>query len=250
VGEAQPARLVAQAPWGCGVTEALGIGFGAGLGAALLTGLVFGAGPCNITCLPYLGPVLLSQAGGVRRGLATVLPFSLGRLTGYALLGGVAGYAGERATRWIEQGPAAWLLGGAAVLLGLLLIRRAGRAPTCTAPTTGVQPVTFGAPPRGAKQPLGLFGLGLGMACNPCVPLASVLAVSAAGADPWLGLALGLAFGLGAVLVPTLLFGLLVAHFGAQVREQLAEWRSALERTAGGLLIAMGTLTAMGWIQP
>ena len=34
-------------------------------GAALLLGLSFGAGPCNIACLPYLGPVFLSRGGGL-----------------------------------------------------------------------------------------------------------------------------------------------------------------------------------------
>lgn len=34
-----------------------------GFGAAFLMGLVFGAGPCTITCLPYLGPVFLAGEG-------------------------------------------------------------------------------------------------------------------------------------------------------------------------------------------
>ncbi len=32
-----------------------------GFSAAMIMGLAFGAGPCNITCLPYLGPVFLGQ---------------------------------------------------------------------------------------------------------------------------------------------------------------------------------------------
>ena len=53
-------------------------------GAALLLGLGFGAGPCNIACLPFLGPVFVASGGGVRRAWRVLLPFSLGRLTGYA----------------------------------------------------------------------------------------------------------------------------------------------------------------------
>jgi cytochrome c biogenesis protein CcdA len=222
--------------------------------AVLLAGLLFGAGPCNITCLPYLGPVFLAQQGGWRQSAATVLPFSLGRLSGYSLLGLAAGYAGLSTTQWLEQGPAAWLLGGAALLLGANMFRRAGKAGGCTvsAASGDEQPLRFAArerPPR-RVMPLGLYGLGLGMAFNPCVPLGSVLAVAAATADPVHGLELGLAFGLGAVAVPALLFSVVVAHFGAQVRLHLQRWRQALERGAGVLLMLLGLLTVLGWLAP
>ncbi len=224
-------------------------------GAALLAGLVFGAGPCNITCLPYLGPVFLAQEGGWRRSLSTVVPFSLGRLIGYSLLGTVAGYAGQAATEWLEQGPASWLLGGAAVVLGITLFRRAGKGAVCSSDKTPAIEQTIRVDRPGGRTlrrtlPLGLFGLGLGMAFNPCVPLGSVLAVSAASADPLHGLELGLAFGLGAVAIPTLLFSVVVAHFGAQVRYHLQRQRRALEQAAGGILVMMGAFTMVGWVQP
>ncbi len=230
--------------------EAQAISFG----AVLLAGLVFGAGPCNITCLPYLGPVFLAQEGGWRRSAATVLPFSAGRLFGYSLLGAVAGYAGQAATDWLEQGPAAWLLGGAAVLLGLSVISRAGKGAGCSrsaaVPVEQSVRIEAAVPSSRRAMPLGLFGLGAGMAFNPCMPLGSVLAVAAAAADPLLGLGLGFAFGTGAVIIPALLFSMVVAHFGAQVRAHLQRWRQSLERAAGGLLIMMGMLTAVGWVQP
>jgi cytochrome c biogenesis protein CcdA len=222
--------------------------------AVLLAGLVFGAGPCNITCLPYLGPVFLAQDSGWRRSIATVLPFSLGRLAGYTLLGTVAGYAGHTATQWLEQGPASWILGGAAVLLGLSVIRRAGNKPSCSSSRAAPAEQTISIKPE--KQhprrtmPLGLFGLGLGMAFNPCVPLGTVLTVAAATANPLLGLELGLAFGIGAVVIPSLLFSVVVAHFGSQVRLHLQRWQLSLERGAGSLLVMMGMLTAIGWVQP
>lgn len=224
-----------------------------GFGATLLTGLLFGAGPCNITCLPYLGPIFLAQEGGLRRSLAIVLPFSLGRLAGYAMLGAAAGYAGKTATEWLEQGPASWLLGAAAVGLGLMLFRRAGRQVGCAVvkDVPAEQRVTLDTRARRDRpMPLGLFAMGAGMALNPCLPLATVLAVAAASAQPLQGLGLGLAFGLGAVVIPTLLFGVVVAHFGEQVRHHLGHWRSTLERAAGGMLVMMGMMTLLGWVQP
>lgn len=224
-------------------------------GAVLIAGFVFGAGPCNVTCLPYLGPVFLAQDGGWRRSVATVVPFSLGRLVGYTLLGTVAAYAGKTATEWLEQGPASWILGAAAVILGLVVIRRAGKEPSCS--TKGPQPAAEQTVEIDALKseptkvmPFGLFGLGLGMAFNPCVPLGSVLTVAAATSDPMLGMELGFAFGIGAVIIPAFLFSVVVAHFGAQVRLHLQRWRKSLERGAGSLLVMMGLLTAVGWVQP
>lgn len=220
-------------------------------GAALLMGLVFGAGPCSITCLPYLGPVFLTQEAGWRRTFGVILPFSLGRLAGYTALGTIAGYAGYTATSWFKDGPAGILLGIATVILGIILLRRTGKGKSCSTKVSGEQIVAV--PGRTAKQklmPFSLFGLGLGMALNPCVPLGTVLTVAAAGADPLLGAELGLAFGLGAVVVPALVFGLLVAHFGLQVRQALMQWRGKLEAGAGGMLIVLGSVTALGWVQP
>lgn len=220
-------------------------------GAALLMGLVFGAGPCTVTCLPYLGPVFLSQDGGWRRTLRVVLPFSAGRLVGYTLLGTAAGYAGFAATNWFKEGPAGILLGIATAILGVLLLRRAGKGKGCAVNTPVEQKVALPGRSNPRKlMPLGLFGLGLGMALNPCVPLGTVLTVAAASADPLLGAELGLAFGMGAVVIPALIFATVVAHFGLQVRSALAQWRGRLEAGAGGLLIVLGSVIALGWVQP
>lgn len=221
--------------------------------AVLLMGLAFGAGPCNISCLPYLGPVFLSGDG---RGNFTrkVLPFSLGRLTSYSLLGAVAGGVGYAATQWFKGGAAGILLGLVTMLIGLLLIRRS-RQPkkACHAPQTGVQriePRDLLQKRRSDAMPLGLFFMGMGMALNPCIPLGTVLTVAAAGAAWQDGLWLGFGFGLGAVAIPTLIFGVAVAHFGEQIRRHLLQWRERVEQLAGGLLMMLGAMTAMGWVTP
>ncbi len=219
-----------------------------GFSAVLLMGLVFGAGPCNVSCLPYLGPVFL----GSERPWRLVVPFSLGRMVGYAALAATAGALGRVATGWLDEGPAAWLLGGATGALGLMILVRAGRrlASACgtVAPRSEVG-VDFPGP---AKRPLGpgVFALGIGMALNPCVPLGTVLLAAAASGSAFSGLSLGVGFGLGAVAIPAIVFGLLVARIGSQVREHLMRWRRTLEQGAGTLLIVLGTMTGLGWVQP
>lgn len=216
-----------------------------GLPAALAMGLAFGAGPCNIACLPYLGPVFTAagrEAGGGRR---VMVPFSLGRLTGYTLLGLAAGGTGRALVERLEASPVHALLGAATVLVGLALLwRRAPGRTACAARPDGPGQ-RRGAPAyRG-----GLFLMGAGMALNPCLPLATLLLAAAATGGPWTGAALGAAFGAGAVVVPALVFGLGVAHLGAQIRAHLGSPRR-LERISALLLIGLGTATAMGWVTP
>jgi thiol:disulfide interchange protein DsbD len=57
-------------------------------------GLVFGMGPCTITCLPFLGPVFLAKSGGIAQSWKIILPFSMGRLASYTTLGILSGMAG------------------------------------------------------------------------------------------------------------------------------------------------------------
>jgi len=217
-----------------------------GFGAAALLGLAFGAGPCNIACLPYLGPVLLAGRGGARNGWQVLLPFSLGRLSGYALLGLAAGLAGELASRQLEHPAVRWVLGGATVLVALALwLRREGDA--CR--SNGAVRVQ---PPRQEKKllPGGLFLMGAAMALNPCAPLTTVMLAAAATASGAAGLSLGFGFGLGAVVVPALVFGLGVAHLGEELKRNLAGWRPGIERASVFLLALMGVGTAMGWTTP
>lgn len=214
--------------------------------AALMMGLVFGAGPCNITCLPYLGPVFLGSEGG--RPWRVVVSFSFGRLAGYSTLGAVAGGLGYAATSWLDNGAAGAVLGLATVLAGLLLLSR--RSPACGLSVSGDAQPLRQATGRPRGMPFTLFAMGAGMALNPCVPLGTVLLAAAATAKPVVGASLGFGFGIGAVLIPGALFGLLVAHFGTQVRVHLSRWEGRLQAGAGGLLVALGTFTIFGWIQP
>lgn len=221
-------------------------------GAALLLGLGFGAGPCNIACLPFLGPVFVAGGGGVRQAWRVLLPFSLGRLTGYVGVGLVAGLAGGIAQGWLESPLVRWVLGGATLLVAAsLLLRR--RASACSAPAmpAGEQPLRrLEARPARTLLPGGLFFMGAGMALNPCAPLGTVMLAAAATASAPAGLSLGLGFGLGAVVVPALVFGLGVAHLGQELNAHLSRWSGSLTGVSAGMLALMGVGTALGWIAP
>ena len=214
-----------------------------GIPMALSLGLMYGLGPCLVSCLPYLAPVFLARDFGLRRSWRVVLPLSLGRLAGYAGMGLAAGLLGST----IKDGAAAptlrLLVGSAAVMIGVALL---WRRPVCAtaggcgqAGTSPLRRFDPGAEPR-PLLPGGLVLMGRSMAITPCAPLGVVLFSAAAAGNPIDGALLGLAFGLGAIVVPSLVFGIGAAYLGERLREQLAHWRPAMERLAAGLLIFVG----------
>jgi sulfite exporter TauE/SafE len=209
-----------------------------GLPMALALGLAYGLGPCLISCLPYLGPVFLARDFSLRRSWRVVLPLSLGRLLGYGGFGLLAGLAGNVMKDGAAAPAVRLVVGAAAVMIGLALL---WRRPACAAAvdTVGAARPLVRSEPR-PLLPGGLFLMGLGMALTPCAPLGVVLFSAAAGASAAYGLALGLAFGLGAIVVPGLVYGIGAAYLGARLRAELNDWRPALERLAAGLLILVG----------
>jgi len=158
-------------------------------------GLSFGVGPCNITCLPYLGPVFITEGRRWQRvGL-----FSAGRLSGYTLLGTAAGFFGQALEQFFAAAWGTLLLGIATLLMGVALWRKV-RVTTChVAAHSETQPVSFipaqSTPHRGNGS---LFLMGLGLALNPCTPLSALLLAATATQSALTGGSLGL----GAVLVP------------------------------------------------
>jgi len=215
-----------------------------GLPMALLLGLVYGMGPCLVSCLPYLGPVFLARDFNWRRSWRVVLPLSLGRLSGYSLFGALAGWAGDYINDSTVASPVLHLVIGAATLmvgLALLWQRQSACAGAAKPNADGVPMRRFDV--RTEPRPLlpgGLFLMGVGMALTPCGPLGIVLFSAAASGHALSGWLLGCGFGLGAIVVPSVVYGLGIAYFGARLREQLGPWRARIETLSAGLLILVG----------
>lgn len=212
--------------------------------AALALGMVFGMGPCLVSCLPYLGPVLLNNDGGVRRAWQLWLPLAGGRLLAYASLGAAAGWLGQTVARADLDPSVRLAVGWATVLMGVALWWQARRrhASACTRPpaaTAVVQWVPRREPPR-PLLPGGLFLMGVGLALNLCAPLGMVLVSAAATQDAWQGVTLSLGFGLGALLVPTLVYVVGLAYVGTQLRQHLGRWLPWIEHASAALLLLSG----------
>lgn len=216
-----------------------------GLPMAFALGLVYGLGPCLVSCLPYLGPVFLARDFSWRRSWRVVVPLSLGRLDGYSAFGALAGWVGQYAKEGMAVSSSLHLLIGAAgLMVGISLLRR-GR-PSCAlaaagAPGEAVPLRRFDVGQQARPLlPGGLFLMGVGMALTPCGPLGVVLFSAAASGGAGSGLLLGGGFGLGAIVVPSLVYGLGVSYFGRRLREQLGPWLPRIEWLSAGLLIMVG----------
>jgi len=213
---------------------------------AVALGLIFGLGPCNLSCLPYLGPVFFAREGGVRNSWRTIVPFSLGRMSGYSMLGLLSGLLGQVMQENLDASWVRMFLGGATIMVGvgLLFLTTKKQHKHCNISSTPGFFKRFGNKLRLKNLlPGGLFFMGVGMALNPCAPLGTIMLASSATASAILGLSLGFGFGFGAILMPAVIFGVGVAYFGEQIRLHLREWRVVLEKTSAVLLVLMGMST-------
>jgi len=207
---------------------------------AMLLGLVFGMGSCTIACLPYLGPVFIASEGGVSRSWRIMLPFSLGRLTSYAVLAGAAGFSGQYLGNGVAGQELRWVMGAAALLVGVAMLLRRPGTQICAHGNEATLVRDARTESARTMMPGGLFLLGAGMAMSPCAPLGSVIFSAAASASAWQGLWLGLGFGLGAIVLPTIFYGIGFAWFGSRLRELLSNSHKHIVRLSAGLLMATG----------
>ncbi len=219
---------------------------GAPMAAAL--GFAYGMGPCLVSCAPFLAPVFLASDGGMRQSWRILLPLSLGRLVAYSSLGAVAGAFGYY-IKGMATSPAIHLLIGSAVLMmGIaLLLRKPATTCAAGAPSGSAPLRRMDVPARRALLPGGLFLMGVAMALSPCAPLGLVLFSAAMSGDMWAGAALGLSFGMGAIVVPVVVYGTVVAYMSSRLRERLQEWRPRIERLSALLLVAVGIGNLARW---
>ncbi len=233
-------------------------GLAALLGAMLLAGLAGGATHCAGMC----GPFVMTQAaaasdraasGGVLRRLAgaALLPYQLGRATGYAALGAVAGGSAGALAHVATPRLLAVPLGLAAAVM---LVQGLGRLPAAARwHLPHLRPV-FRLPTAlqrqvgrliGSEGAARRFALGLLLAFLPCGLLYAALAGAAASGSALAGGLAMAAFALGTVPALTGV-ALLGRFFGRRFGPRLATVSGIALALNAGLLAAMAARTAFG----
>ncbi|MGE0803286.1 MAG: sulfite exporter TauE/SafE family protein [Lautropia sp.] len=165
--------------------------------------------------------------------------FQGGRVTGYAMLGLLAGAVGQQwlaVAAWQGLFESAWAALNAALLIGGIAMLLSGREPTWLARL----PARAGraAPPRAGSRAIAAWRRGAAWALLPCGTLYSALALALLAGTPLGAAAVMLAFGLGTSA------GLAAAHAG---------WDTIARRfgAAGayriqGLLLAVAAAVGLG----
>jgi len=200
-----------------------------------LTGLVLGYGPCLLSCGPFLVPYISATQSGPGQGLKIYLVFSLTRIFVYAVFGILAGLLGQWVIQNFFEGP--WLkwifigFGIFLILLGTLLLVQKLPAKGCC-PSWAVKHVGSGV------RPAVIFSLII--ALSPCLPLWGVLGYIALISDTWFkGFLYMLAFGLGTVLSPMIIF-CAAAGWLAAFSRRFEFWFMILRVLCCGILIFLG----------
>ncbi len=207
------------------------------LAASLATGFTVGLGHCTVMCGPVVGSLALAVHGagaGARSRLEGQLAYHAGRLTTYALLGGLLGATGAFVN---VAGRLAGVADAVAVGAGVLLVFVGVSAAGLSAGLRRAEARLSGGLRRLVQAlvvegggPSRLFPVGLVLGVLPCGASWTAFLAAAGTGSLAGGLLLALAFGLG-TLPPLLLVGALSAAMGARLR-------GALHR-AGGVLVAL-----------
>ncbi|MFM2407773.1 MAG: hypothetical protein RL358_515 [Pseudomonadota bacterium] len=194
--------------------------------AIWLLGVSLGLTACTATCLPFMGTWILGRGGSQLQALRDTALFVTGRILAYSILGGIAGGAGLWLAQAMRSGLGNVMIGVVSIAAGLWLLRSGKSHAPC-----GVARSAGGSPP---------LLLGFSLSLTPCAPLASLLAVCAAAGSIKMGMANGVAFGLGAALTPLLVLLPLISLFGKNLRDN-REWITRWIRWgAAAVLIILG----------
>ncbi len=161
------------------------------------SGLVFGSGPCVISCGPVLLSYLAANGKDYRRSLGGYALFSLGRLIAYCLLGLGIFFLGRFALeRVMEQYSRFVLAGGGGFVVVMGILTAAGR---------NVESKTFNFCRRALleRDAKSITAMGVIVGLVPCAPLLAVAAYMGLASREWpMVLVYSLAFGLGTFISP------------------------------------------------
>lgn len=171
----------------------------------LTIGITMAFGPCLFFCTP----IVFSYIGGTQdswqKGFKSVLIFSLSRAFTCALLGTLAGFFGKILTITLNKyGLIIYIIGGMFISLSGILILL-GKNPNLHLCQT-IRKHTIENNIRSSI----ILGIIIGLL--PCAPLLGILVyISLLSKDLWQGALLGFSFGVGTMISPLIIFGVLAS---------------------------------------
>ena len=190
-----------------------------------LLGLLYGTTVCSLTCLPYLGPYLLSTGRGFTDGVKSSLLFLSGKLICYMFIGGLSAYLGSVLT--LDKNMSAkWIMGIAIIAFGLS-IPFVSRGECCN-----------------KRQVMGknisLFLLGISTSLIPCPPLVTMFLLAAKNGSVFLGVSYGIIYGLGLILSPIIIAGGGITVISKTIKTEVKGFVPYLQGISVVMIVIMG----------
>ena len=173
----------------------------------LLYGLVF----CTSACLPYIASYIAGIGAGFRKGVIVTLIYNSGRITAYALIGGLVGaFSGvfrlfvSEATMSPFQEYSSYAFSIVTIAIGVSIILKNRSPSSCECKVEGNENLEV---KKHARFDVRAFSLGLTRGLIICPPLVMLLLYSVPFAAPFDTFAVAVLFGLGTAVSPLLLLG-------------------------------------------
>jgi thiol:disulfide interchange protein DsbD len=178
---------------------------------ALAVGLLYGLVFCTSTCLPYIASYIAGIGAGFRKGAMVTLIFNSGRVTAYALIGGLVGlFSGvfgflvnEKSIAPFQQ-YSSYAFGIVTIVIGISILFKS-RSPSCNCSPEKTK--NLGVMKTSGRFDVRAFSLGLSRGLILCPPLVMLLVYSVPFTAPIDSLVVAVLFGLGTTLSPLLLLG-------------------------------------------
>lgn len=195
-----------------------------------LLGLSYGMTACMLSCMPFLTPIL-TRANTTAGAVKTVFAFSAGRVVSYTFLALLAFYFGSLIKTFFQGNSLiSSLLGFATLSLGLLMVKQS-RTPKKQCKKSKME-----------LADKNVFVIGVLMALNPCLPLLSLITLSAATTSYFSAASFGVMFGIGAVAFSFLFYGFFLSTLITGLLKEFKKYAKAIELLSATFLIILGFL--------
>ncbi|NWF66990.1 MAG: sulfite exporter TauE/SafE family protein [Campylobacterales bacterium] len=192
----------------------------------------YGLSSCMLSCMPLLSPIILANS---KDGLKIVTIFSIGRVASYMLLSIFAFIAGIFILSLLQNQQLLSIISGLITMILATLLWFDKKS--CVVDMK--KSIGF----------FGYFGLGFSMGLNPCLPLLTLISISAKSDTLINSIMNALVFGFGAVIVSFLFYGFFLSEVAKKILTELNSYKIIIQKSSIILLFIVGFLITFGFIK-